>query len=268
MEQLIIFRPASVLVQHTQQAEGYHNSSNPSYLYRNKRHNTTADALLALVAVLLFATTASSLVSTSSGYLPDPLSRHIHLALHPRHILVQQSQHFILHLQLLLNLYPQLLLPRHRPRQHHHVLVLLLHHLFLQLHHALVVERARPIALFTQHAARGRFRGTGEQSRGFGFIRDGPVDGGFGHHGREQVFEPVFFALGAREEVAAPAELALAEFGTAPGGGRGYVCEAGVEGLDHGACSDEEFLGLGGGFVLGLRCGGLVPPREMETGVV
>ena len=44
--------------------------------------------------------------------------------------------------------------------------------------------------------------------------------------------------------------------------------KAGVEGLDHGAGSDEEFLGLRRGFVLGLRGGGLVPAREVEAGVV
>ena len=44
--------------------------------------------------------------------------------------------------------------------------------------------------------------------------------------------------------------------------------EAGVEGLEHGAGSDEEFLGLRRGFVLGLRGGGLVPAREVEAGVV
>ena len=44
--------------------------------------------------------------------------------------------------------------------------------------------------------------------------------------------------------------------------------EAGVERLDHGARSDEEFLGLGGGFMLRLGCGCLVPPREMEARIV
>lgn len=38
--------------------------------------------------------------------------------------------------------------------------------------------------------------------------------------------------------------------------------------MDHGAGFDEEFLGLGGGFVLGLRRGGLVPAREVEAGIV
>ena len=38
--------------------------------------------------------------------------------------------------------------------------------------------------------------------------------------------------------------------------------------MEHGAGADEGFLGLGGGFMLGLRCGGLVAPREVEAGVV
>ena len=44
--------------------------------------------------------------------------------------------------------------------------------------------------------------------------------------------------------------------------------EPGVEGLEHSAGSDEEFLGLRRGFVLGLRGGGLVPAREVKPGVV
>ena len=200
----------------------------------------------------------------------DPLARHVHLALHPRHVLVQQAQHLVLHHQLLLDLHAQLLLPRHGARQRHHVLVLLPHHLRLQLLHAHVVERARPVRLPAQDAARRRLRGPAAEEEGgaVGFLGDGLVGGGLGGHGGEQGVEAVLFALGAREEVAAAAELAVAEPGASPGRGRGEGVEARGEGLEHGAGSDEGLLGLGRGFVLGLRGGGLVPAREVEAGVV
>lgn len=62
------------------------------------------------------------------------------------------------------------------------------------------------LILRRRRTEQGRFAVIG----GGGFVSDGLVDGGFGHHGREEGLEAFFFALGAREEVAAAAELAFA----------------------------------------------------------
>jgi hypothetical protein len=187
-----------------------------------------------------------------------------------------------MHFQLFMDSLPQLPLSDDNLQQFIHVLILILHRLFLQLEHALVIKLTRPLSLFTQNSP--RTSGCSAPTicaiyfpKKFLFVliwhrSDRAIESGLGCHGLQQVFQAIFFLARVYEQIFPSAQFTFPQTGRWRLAALGYTAAKGPQAFlqvsEHRTRAHKTALCLSGTLMLPRRNSLLVTARELQAGVV